>query len=144
MSLSNSDLVQILLALLLILISAHSVGFLFQRMRQPVVIGEIVGGLILGPTVAGYFLPAAIARDLNMCVHCAGGGGTCSHILFMPFDTHKAEFVKRRKRFAHGRCPDFKILALFKICGAKGLAYFLKKLPKLHSSVCRFHKEEKI
>jgi Kef-type K+ transport system membrane component KefB len=36
---------------------AHLFGYLCKRMRQPRVIGEIVGGLVLGPTVLGSLVP---------------------------------------------------------------------------------------
>jgi Kef-type K+ transport system membrane component KefB len=57
MSLSNSDATHLLLAFLLLLLAAHSLGFLFARLRQPRVAGEILGGLLLGPTVFGLLLP---------------------------------------------------------------------------------------
>jgi Kef-type K+ transport system membrane component KefB len=52
-----ADLAHVLLALLVILAAAHSVGGLFARFRQPRVIGEICGGLLLGPTVLGALAP---------------------------------------------------------------------------------------
>lgn len=53
-----SDLAHVLIALLLILAAAHSMGGLFARFRQPRVIGEICGGLLLGPTILGAMAPA--------------------------------------------------------------------------------------
>jgi Kef-type K+ transport system membrane component KefB len=41
----------------LLLAAAHVFGFLLRRIRQPRVIGEILGGLILGPTFLGTILP---------------------------------------------------------------------------------------
>lgn len=58
MSLSSSDVAHLLIALAVILVAAHGVGSLFARLRQPRVIGEIVGGLLLGPTVLGAAAPA--------------------------------------------------------------------------------------
>ncbi|MBJ7594517.1 MAG: cation:proton antiporter [Candidatus Dormibacteraeota bacterium] len=57
MSLSNFATLHLLLALSVILIAAHGMGFLFRRARQPQVAGEIVGGLLLGPTVLGALRP---------------------------------------------------------------------------------------
>lgn len=46
--------------MVLLLASAHGFGYLFQRLLAlPKVIGEIVGGLVLGPTVFGHFSPSA-------------------------------------------------------------------------------------
>ncbi|MGW1812899.1 cation:proton antiporter [Streptomyces sp. NPDC002125] len=54
---SQTELFRVLLALALLLFAAHAVGRLFARFRQPPVIGEILGGLLLGPTVLGQVLP---------------------------------------------------------------------------------------
>jgi Kef-type K+ transport system membrane component KefB len=50
---SNSDLTSILFALLLLVGSAHLLGFLFVRLRQPRVAGEILAGIVLGPALLG-------------------------------------------------------------------------------------------
>jgi Kef-type K+ transport system membrane component KefB len=60
MSLTVPELVQVLLALGLLLIAAHGVGFLFSWAKQPRVIGEILGGLLLGPTVLGQISPGVM------------------------------------------------------------------------------------
>ena len=56
MSLTDADIAHILLALVCLLLAAHACGYLFARLRQPPVIGEILGGLLLGPTVFGALL----------------------------------------------------------------------------------------
>jgi Kef-type K+ transport system membrane component KefB len=56
-SLTTADIAHILLALGLLLVAAHGCGYLFARFRQPPVIGEILGGLLLGPTIFGALLP---------------------------------------------------------------------------------------
>jgi Kef-type K+ transport system membrane component KefB len=57
MSLSNPDFAYLLLALVHLLVAAHAGGFLFQYFKQPRVIGEILGGLMLGPTVLKAVAP---------------------------------------------------------------------------------------
>ena len=57
MSLSNGATLHLLLTLSIVLAVAHAVGFLFVRLRQPRVAGEIIGGLLLGPTVLGLLRP---------------------------------------------------------------------------------------
>ena len=57
MSLSNGATLHLLVALSLILLAAHGMGFAFVRLRQPQVAGEIVGGLLPGPTVLGALRP---------------------------------------------------------------------------------------
>ncbi len=56
-SLSNLELTRFFIALVLLLLAAHVLGFLFYELKLPRVIGEILGGLLLGPTVLGYLLP---------------------------------------------------------------------------------------
>jgi Kef-type K+ transport system membrane component KefB len=50
---SNSDLTAILLVLLLLVGLAHLLGYLFVKLRQPRVVGEIVAGIVLGPALMG-------------------------------------------------------------------------------------------
>jgi Kef-type K+ transport system membrane component KefB len=50
---SNSDLTSILLILLLLVGLAQLLGWVFVRLRQPKVVGEILAGVVLGPAVAG-------------------------------------------------------------------------------------------
>lgn len=58
------------LAMAVIVLVARCVGLIFSRIGQPQVIGEIVGGIILGPTVAGSALghslfPADVRPSLS-------------------------------------------------------------------------------
>jgi Kef-type K+ transport system membrane component KefB len=57
MSLSNADVTHLLFAFVLLLLAAHAFGWLFARFHQPRVAGEILGGLLLGPTLFGLLLP---------------------------------------------------------------------------------------
>jgi len=54
---STAEFGSLTLLLFLIIASAHLLGYLFQRMRQPKVIGEILAGVLLGPTILGHFAP---------------------------------------------------------------------------------------
>jgi Kef-type K+ transport system membrane component KefB len=57
MKLGSGDVAHILLALGVLLSLAHGLGYVFARFRQPAVIGEILGGLLLGPTLLGTVAP---------------------------------------------------------------------------------------
>jgi Kef-type K+ transport system membrane component KefB len=57
MSLSSADLTHLIAATVLLLVAAHALGRLFARFRQPRVAGEILGGLLLGPTLFGLVAP---------------------------------------------------------------------------------------
>jgi len=67
-------LLSVLLALTVIMVTARAVGFLFARFNQPAVIGEVVGGILLGPSLLGriapdvqaWLLPAEAAPFLNV------------------------------------------------------------------------------
>jgi Kef-type K+ transport system membrane component KefB len=54
-------LLHVLLALAVIIIVARLTGVLFQRLHQPAVIGEVIAGIVLGPSLLGALWPAASA-----------------------------------------------------------------------------------
>lgn len=64
-SLSTSELTSYFAAILLLLTSAHLFGYLFEKMKMPRVIGEITGGIILGPSGLGHFCPDLYNQIFN-------------------------------------------------------------------------------
>jgi Kef-type K+ transport system membrane component KefB len=66
---SNPDLTSILLLLLLLVGLAQLFGYVFVRLRQPRVVGEIFAGMLLGPALLGR-LPAA-SRLTAAAIHQA-------------------------------------------------------------------------
>lgn len=52
---SNSEIGTLIFLLFLLVASAHLLGYVFMRLRQPRVIGEILAGILLGPSVLGHF-----------------------------------------------------------------------------------------
>jgi Kef-type K+ transport system membrane component KefB len=56
---AHGDFGTLSLALLLLLVAAHLLGYVFMRLHQPRVIGEIAAGVLLGPHVLGSLAPAA-------------------------------------------------------------------------------------
>jgi Kef-type K+ transport system membrane component KefB len=55
---STAEFGSLCLVLSVLLGCAHLLGYLFTRIHQPKVIGEILAGLLLGPTVLGRLAPA--------------------------------------------------------------------------------------
>lgn len=56
---NDSELARFFLSLVLLLIGALGGGHVFERVKMPRVIGEIVGGIVLGPSVLGLLAPEA-------------------------------------------------------------------------------------
>lgn len=66
------------LVLLLILAAAHLCGYIFQRLRQPRVVGEIVAGILIGPSLLGHFAPR-----LSASLFGAAGSGFQAVLFFL-------------------------------------------------------------
>jgi Kef-type K+ transport system membrane component KefB len=64
-SLSNTELTRLFFAIVLLLVSAHCCSYIFKLLKMPRVVGEILGGLILGPTILGFFAPDAYTWIFN-------------------------------------------------------------------------------
>lgn len=60
---SSSEIGKVLLTLSILLVSAHFTGYVFVRLRQPRLVGEILAGVVLGPFVFGHLAPS-ISTDL--------------------------------------------------------------------------------
>lgn len=72
---AKSDaLPHVLLALVVILVVSRALGWAFKKIKQPAVIGEVIAGICLGPSLLGHFapqvssfvLPDAIAPSLGV------------------------------------------------------------------------------
>lgn len=50
---------QLLLALAAVVVTGRLLGPVFRRVGQPPVIGEVLGGILLGPSLLGFISPAA-------------------------------------------------------------------------------------
>jgi len=65
---SGDTLLHVLIALAVVIATARALGSLFKRLRQPPVIGEIIAGILLGPSLLGRVAPAASAFLLPKAV----------------------------------------------------------------------------
>ena len=55
---SSNEMGSLVLALGILIAFAHVLGYLFERLRQPRLVGEILAGVLLGPFVLGHFAPS--------------------------------------------------------------------------------------
>ncbi len=70
----GGSFLHVLIALIVIIATARLVGALFKYIEQPPVIGEVVAGILLGPSLLGhlapeasaYLLPPSISPHLNL------------------------------------------------------------------------------
>ena len=71
---ASGELAHVLLALVVIIVVARLLGAAFKKIHQPEVIGEVIAGIALGPSLLGrlapaashFILPAAVAPYLNI------------------------------------------------------------------------------
>jgi Kef-type K+ transport system membrane component KefB len=61
----GSTVMHVLLAIAVIVIATNLVGAIFRRLRQPQVMGEVVAGILLGPSFLGWLAPAAASRLIS-------------------------------------------------------------------------------
>jgi len=67
-------LTHVLLALVVVLVAARSLGALFRRWQQPAVVGEMIAGILLGPSLLGraapglshFLLPGTVAPYISV------------------------------------------------------------------------------
>ncbi len=64
MLLSTNHNLDILLALFLMMAAAKVLAEIFERLRQPAIVGEILAGVLIGPSVLGWVAPSEITNTL--------------------------------------------------------------------------------
>ena len=57
--LSHHELIQFIFCIGSMLIAARLVGEFFRKFKMPLVVGELIAGVLLGPTLLGNYLPEA-------------------------------------------------------------------------------------
>lgn len=74
----QETLLHVLLALVVIIAASRGLGALFGFIRQPRVIGEVVAGILLGPSLLGQVWPAAQSYLLPDSVAPCARASRCS------------------------------------------------------------------
>ena len=59
---SNSEFGTLTLQLFLLIALAQLLGYWFTKLRQPKVIGEILAGIVIGPSILGHFAPGMASK----------------------------------------------------------------------------------
>lgn len=66
---ANTELLlHVLVALVVIILASRALGAVFRYLNQPPVIGEVLAGVMLGPSLLGHFLPGVYAYLLPQSV----------------------------------------------------------------------------
>ena len=55
--LASNEVLQFLVILTILLAVARIMGELFKKLGMPAIIGELLGGILIGPSFLGYFFP---------------------------------------------------------------------------------------
>src|SRR5262245_16828273 len=85
-TLSAHDIMVLLLALGVLLGCARILGEIFQRFKQPAVIGELLAGILLGPTVLEHVLPSVnhfLFPQTGASAYVLSGIATVAVVLFL-------------------------------------------------------------
>ncbi len=121
-----ADPLAILLLQIIVIISfARLFGFLFKKIGQPAVIGEIVAGIVLGPSIIGSFFP-----DINHFLFPLASLGTLNFlsqiglILFM-FVIGMELDLKAISKQAYGAVIISHASIIIPYTMGMGLAYFI-------------------
>ena len=91
--------------LLVIVGLAYTLGIVFRRLGQPQIIGQLIAGVLIGPSVLGHLWPAAerllVPRDLAAAapVNAIGWLGVFFLLILTGFDTDLAR-IRRMGRTA--------------------------------------------
>lgn len=76
--LSPHDVMTMFLALSVLLGTAKLAGELMQKLDQPSVLGEIMAGILLGPTLLGHFRPHIYATLFPAQAPCPSSSIRCA------------------------------------------------------------------
>ena len=79
---TNSEFGVITLQLFLLIALAHLLGYWFAKLRQPKVIGEILAGIIVGPSILGHFAPG-LAEKIFPQIGPAQGSSHDTVLMFL-------------------------------------------------------------
>jgi Kef-type K+ transport system membrane component KefB len=96
--LNAAGLARLLLALVVIVVAARILGMIARRLGQPAVVGEIVAGILLGPTLAdGVITTTIFPLDVRPALSMLANVGVCVFMFFVGLDLD-LELLRGRTR----------------------------------------------
>ena len=106
---SVNDIGLIMSTLVVFLAAVHGLAYLFERLRQPRLIGEIFAGILLGPFVLGHLSPSASAYlfgtgtsgvSINVVLHFIYWLGLLLLMFISGSETRRLLAVENRREIA--------------------------------------------
>jgi len=98
---NQAELLQGFLSLATVLLAAQLGGWVFRRLGQPSVVGEITGGIFLGPSVLGFFAPEVmellIPASSRPVLTMAAQLGVLLYMFFIGIEFDLSSFRKRSR-----------------------------------------------
>jgi Kef-type K+ transport system membrane component KefB len=98
--LRHDDGTRTLLAVALIVVVARAAGWLFERLGQPPVIGEIVAGLALGPTLLGGWSETLFPLGIRPLLRVLSTLGLVLFMFLVGLEMNLGHLTDRRQRIS--------------------------------------------
>ena len=103
-------LMHVLVALVVVILAARALGWLFTRIHQPAVIGEVVAGILLGPSLLGrvapemsaFVMPPAVAPFLGVISQV----GVILYMFLVGLELNTGLLRRSRRRSSSASIPD--------------------------------------
>ncbi len=86
-TLNHQQIISLILSLGILLIVARLVGEFFRKLKMPLVVGELVAGICLGPSLLGQYFPkiSNLVLNQNSNSHIAFNGITSISVIMLLF-----------------------------------------------------------
>ncbi len=96
--------IRFFLALAVILATCRAVGFLARAIAQPQVVGEMIAGVLLGPSLLGALAPEAAAylfpKQVMPVLYCASQVGLVLYMFIIGMEFDRSLLLKRARSAA--------------------------------------------
>lgn len=90
--------------LLLIILSTQITGYVFRRFNQPFVVGEMVAGILLGPSFLGFLFPelqmSIFSKDVHILLSFLSNIGLALYMFLIGLEFNFRDFNKATLKFS--------------------------------------------